>query len=178
MTRVVHLSHSALWLDWLALPDHALRADLVRRAMADIGIEESATAANRSPYLDETARRFGSPIGSAWCALIVSRWCSDVGVAVPPRSSGAVRVWQQWAQTSGMWKPPTATPLPGDIAVYDMRPDGFGDHIGVVARVHARGPRTVEGNTSWSGHSREGVAVVMKPINAKRVLGYIVPVAA
>jgi hypothetical protein len=169
---------AARWLDALALPDHALRAALVRRALADVGIEESASAANRSPYLDEIARQFGSPLGSAWCALILGRWCRDVGVATPPREVGAVRAWQRWAQAEHLWKPRTETPLPGDMVVYDMRPDGIGDHIGVVIRTHARGPRTVEGNTSWSGHSREGVAVVAKPIAAQLVLGYVVPRAA
>lgn len=177
-TRTVTIPPAALWLDSLALPDHALRADLVRRAMADIGIEESASAANRSPYLDAIARQFGSPLGSAWCALILGRWCRDVGVRIPPREVGAVRAWQRWAQDTGAWKPKSDTPLPGDIALYDMRPDGVGDHIGVVIRGHERGPRTVEGNTSWAGHSREGVAVVAKPIAASLVLGYIVPRAA
>jgi hypothetical protein len=178
VTRTSVIPRAALWLDSLALPDHALRADLVRRAHADIGIEESATQSNRSPYLDEIAREFGSPVGSAWCALILGRWCRNVGAAIPPREVGAVRAWQRWAQGEGLWKPKAHTPLPGDIAVWDYNPDGLGDHIGVVVRVHARGPRTIEGNTSWAGHSREGVAVVMKPINAGATLGYIVPRAA
>ena len=94
---------------------------------------------------------------------------------VPPSLVGAVRAWQAWAKREGVWKEKTDTPLPGDLVVYDMRPDGQGDHIGVVARVHGRGVRSVEGNTSYAGFSREGVAVVYKPIASKLVLGYIVP---
>ena len=167
--------NAALWLDALALPSHALRAGLVRRAHADIGIEESATAANRSPYLDGIAQSFGSPLGSAWCALIVAQWCMDAGVDRPRTEAGAVRRWQRWAKEEHLWKDKAAGALPGDLVVYDMKPDGQGDHIGVVARVHGRGVRCIEGNTSYAGFSREGVAVVYKPIAERFVLGYIVP---
>ncbi len=169
---------AARWLDALSLPDHALRVALVRRAHADIGIEENTGAANRSPYLDQIAKKFGSPLGSAWCALIGGEWADDAGVARPRREVGAVREWVRWAKEQGLWKPSTAIALPGDFVCYDMSPDGVADHFGVVARVHARGPRTIEGNTSWAGHSREGVAVVMKPIASTLVLGYITPRAA
>jgi hypothetical protein len=150
----------------------------VRRAHADIGIEERVDAANRSPYLDTIAQFFGSPIGSAWCALTLGWWCYETGVAFPDREVGAVRAWQSWAIKHGCWREKSYTPLPGDKVIYDMKPDGLGDHIGVVARVHARGVRTIEGNTSYAGFSREGVAVVYKPVATKFILGYIVPRAS
>ena len=81
---------SCPWLD--QQPIGPLRASLVRRAHADIGIEENGTAANRSPYLDEIATHYGSPLGSAWCALILARWCDDVGVRRPRTEVGAVPV--------------------------------------------------------------------------------------
>jgi hypothetical protein len=91
-----------------------------------------------------------------------------------------VRVWVRWSQANGTWRDVASgyTPLPGDWVVYDMNPDAIADHIGVVARVHARGVRSIEGNTSWAGFSREGVAVAMKPVTTTRILGYIVLTAA
>lgn len=172
------MTMAARWLDSMAMPDHARRAALVRRAHADIGIEENVGTPNRSPYLDTIAKFFGSPLGSAWCALIVGWWCYETGVAMPPREVGAVRRWQQWAKDEGLWKPKTHLALPGDLCVYDFKPDGVGDHIDVVGRMHGRGPRTIGGNTSYAGQSREGVAVVMKPVASSLVLGYIVPRAA
>lgn len=166
---------SCAWLSALRDPIAELRIALVRRAHADIGIEENTGAGNRSGYIDAVVTRSGSPLGSAWCACVAREWASDAGADYPSREAGAVRAWVAWAKANGTWKPASATAIPGDFVCYDMLPDGTADHIGVVARVHARGPRTIEGNTSWAGHSREGVAVVMKPINAARVLGYITP---
>lgn len=173
----------ALWLEsalsGLAPAEAALRIRLVRRAHADIGIEEQTGAANRSPYIDEVVTDAGSPLGSAWCGCVARRWAKDAGAMYPPTLAGAVREWVKWSKANGTWRDVAGyTPIPGDFVCYDMAPDGIADHIGVAARVHARGPRTIEGNTSWSGFSREGVAVAMKPITAARVLGYIVPRAA
>ena len=175
-TVVVTLVSSCTWLDDLATADADLRRQLVRRAHADIGIEENA--ANRSPYIDQVVTEAGSPLGSAWCACIARRWATDVGAAVPVKDAGAVRAWVTWAKGNGTWRTATHAPLPGDFVVYDMNPDTIADHIGVVARVHARGVRSIEGNTSWAGFSREGVTVAMKPVTSARILGFIVPRAA
>ena len=166
---------AARWLDPMQLPDRAARVTLVRRAHADIGIEEQTR--NRSGYIDEVVSQSGSPLGSAWCACIVRRWCVDAGLDYPPTSAGAVRVWASWARTRGTWRETGSyTPLPGDLVCYDFNNDKREDHIGVIARMHRSGPRAIEGNTSWGGSSREGVAVVMKPISLARVAGFIVPV--
>lgn len=162
---------SCRWLDALDGPDANLRRALVRRAHADIGIEENT--ANRSPYLDEIITEAGSPLGSAWCGCIARRWAKDAGAAFPPKDAGAVRAWVTWAKAQGTWRAATYTPQPGDWVIYDMAPDGTADHIGVVARTHLRGVRSIEGNTSWAGFSREGVAVAMKPVTTARILGYI-----
>ena len=169
------LIESCRWLDTLTGPDAALRRAVVRRAHADIGIEENTGAANRSTYIDEVVEEAGSPLGSAWCGCVAHQWAKDTGAARPPRNAGAVRVWVAWAKANGTWHDVDSgyQVQPGDWVCYDMASDGIADHIGVAARVHARGVRTIEGNTSWAGFSREGVAVAMKPIAASRILGYI-----
>lgn len=169
----VTVALSCLWLDSLTGADADLRRAVVRRAHADIGIEENT--ANRSPYIDAVVTNAGSPLGSAWCGCIAHQWARDVGAARPPKDAGAVRAWVKWAQASGTWRPVTSDyqPQPGDWVCYDMAPDGTADHIGLVARVHTRGVRSIEGNTSWAGFSREGVAVTMKPVTTARILGYI-----
>lgn len=161
------------WLDDLTGTDAPLRRAAVRRAHADIGIEENT--ANRSPYIDECVTDAGSPLGSSWCACIAHRWAKDVGAARPPRDAGAVREWVKWAKANGTWHEAESgyQPKPGDWVCYDMTQDGIDDHIGMVARVHSRGVRSIEGNTSWAGFSREGVACAMKPVTTARIDGYI-----
>lgn len=166
---------SCRWLDPLADPLADLRRAVVRRAHADIGIEENVGAANRSPYIDEVVTEAGSPLGSAWCGCVARRWAKDSGAQYPAREAGAVRAWVVWAKKAGTWYDVGSayTPLPGDWVCYDMAPDGVADHIGVLARAHARGVRSIEGNTSYAGSSREGVVVQMKPVTTARILGYI-----
>lgn len=164
---------SCRWLDVLTDPLADLRRAVVRRAHADIGVEENAS--NRSPYIDEVITEAGSPLGSAWCACIARRWAKDAGAAYPKKDAGAVRAWVAWAKANGTWRDVASgyEPQPGDWVCYDMAPDGIADHIGTVARRHARGVRCIEGNTSWAGFSREGVAVTMKPVTTARILGFI-----
>jgi uncharacterized protein YijF (DUF1287 family) len=86
-------------------------------------------------------------------------------------------VWLRWALGRGVWRPAGQyQPQPGDAVVYGV--PGDANHIGVVARVAARGARAVEGNTSYAGFEREGIAVDYKPVTTTRVLGYIVPTPA
>lgn len=168
------------WLDDLSAPHAELRRALVRRAHADIGVEENAT--NRSPYIDDVMRACGSPLGSPWCGGLAYRWAGDVGAWRPVRDAGGVRYWVHYAKERGIWHPVDSgyDPIPGDFIAYDFKPDGIGDHLDVLAREHARGARSIGGNTSWGGDSRDGTACVMKPTSMKLILGYIecVPAAA
>jgi hypothetical protein len=175
------------WLEaaLAALPaaERAWRTALVRRAMLDIGIEEGPSA-NRSPYIDGCLLRSGTRVGQPWCAAILHTWCVDAGCWAPARHAASCDAWRDGARTSGRWiEAPggivasDAVVQPGDIAVYGTRKSGVVDanHIGVVARVTHRGPRAVEGNTSFAGFEREGIAVDYKPVALARLLGYIVP---
>ena len=166
----------ARWLDQMELGLQAeLRKAIVRRAMADIGIEETGVK-NRSPYIDELLKAAGTVVGQPWCAAAVRQWLADAGAAVPARDAASCDVWMTWAIRRGQWHAATSpyVPLPGDLVVYGV--PGDANHIGVWVRTTARGGRAVEGNTSFAGFEREGVAVDYKPVATTRVLGYITPV--
>ena len=160
---------AARWMDKLALPDVALRRVLVVRALADVGIEE--TAANSSGYIDEILLDADAKPGDPWCAAAVNRWCKDAGAARPPRWQASCDTWMTWAKSRGTWEAPAYKAQPGDLVVYGV--PGDAQHIGVVGRVTARGARSIEGNTSFAGVSREGIACDYKPVDTKRVIGYI-----
>ena len=93
---------SCIWLDSLELPNHALRAALIRAAHADIGTEEQE--ANRSPYIDGMIKDCGLTGAQPWCAAAVNRWCSEAGVARPHAGQASCDVWMTWAQRRGNWK--------------------------------------------------------------------------
>lgn len=160
------------WLGDIETP-HTL---LVRRAMLDIGIEEGPSA-NRSPYIDQCLTLAGTAVGQPWCAAILYRWCIDAGVFAPDRLAASCDAWRDQAIAQKRWLDATETPKPGYIVVYGIRNGKKVDanHIGVVARVTHRGVRAVEGNTSFAGFNREGIAVDYKPVDLKRVLGWIDP---
>lgn len=165
---------AARWLDGLAGPDADLRRAIVARAMADIGIEEQR--ANRSGYIDELLRNANTLVGQPWCAAAVRQWWWDGGAMVPTSGSAAVRTWVPWAQQMGLWVPLGSAPaIPGDAVIYRSDPTKPPNHMGVVVRAHARGLRAVEGNTSYAGFSREGIAVDYKPVTMKHVMGFIRP---
>lgn len=162
------MTASCRWFDGLTLPNAVGRRALCERAHADIGVEE--LSANSSPYIDETLRLAGTEPHQPWCAAIAYRWAVESGAPCPPKAEGpaAVASWVAWAKRTARWREPGVyTPRPGDFVVYAH------SHIGVVVRVMERGQaRSIEGNTSWSGFSREGVAVDYKPV-ASGVAGYI-----
>lgn len=165
----------ARWLDQIDLGSQAeLRKAIVRRAMADIGIEETGVK-NRSPYIDELLKAAGTPVGQPWCAAALRQWYADAGAAVPVQGAASCDVWVRWATSRGSWQPIGSgyTPQPGDAVVYGV--PGDANHIGVLARTTTRGGRSVEGNTSYAGFEREGIAVDYKPVTQKLVLGYITP---
>lgn len=165
---------AARWLDQMDLGAHGdLRKRVVRRAMADIGIEETGVA-NRSTYIDGLLQAAGTVVGQPWCAAAVRQWFADAGAAVPASGAASCDVWMQWALRTNRWRPlGQYAPLPGDAVVYGV--PGDANHIGVVVRATARGGRAVEGNTSFAGFEREGIACDYKPIAATRVLGYVIP---
>lgn len=165
---------AARWLDQMPLTQPELRKAIVRRAMADIGIEETGVA-NRSPYIDALLTAAGTAVGQPWCAAAVRQWYADAGASVPPKGAASCDVWVAWATKRGRWFPVSSgyVPQPGDAVVYGV--PGDANHIGVLVRATTRGGRAVEGNTSYAGFEREGIAVDYKPVSQSRVLGYISP---
>jgi len=156
------------------LPDDlpALQRRIVERALADVGICENPPGSNRSGVIDGYNTAVGAPVGSYWCAAAVAAWFRESGAAIPAGAASCDR-WMLWAQSRGLW---VERPTPGAAVVYGV--PGDAQHIGVVIRLTPI-LLSIEGNTTLGGdYSRNGVAVDLKQVNARRLLGYIVPVTA
>lgn len=163
----------AAWLP-AALP--ALNVAIVRRALECVGIEELRH--NGSGVIDDWNRRAGAPLGSPWCASFVTAVLEDCGAAVPRSGRASCDVLMSWGRNRGLWLGPRARPPEGALVLYG-RDITDATHVGLVARVLPGGElRSVEGNTSYAGFSREGVAVIYKPVSMGRVLGFIPPTPA
>lgn len=159
---------------WLEPELEPLRVAIVGNALGDVGVCEDPPGMNRGDQVDAFNRRFGSPMGSFWCANAAGTWWQLAGATVPPTEVGAVKRWIPWAKSRGAWKEPKDyRPIPGDAVIYGPAL-GIPNHMGVIVRSHPV-ILSVEGNTSLGGHDRNGWYVALKRPDLARVLGYILP---
>jgi hypothetical protein len=120
--------------DYLPTDTPALNLAIVERAHDDIGEGEDIGAdgrgTNRSTYVDHVNSRFGSPLGSYWCANDVGGWWEDAGADIPPENVGEADAWRRWALATGRF---AHDPKPGYAVLYGT--PTHADHITVVARI-------------------------------------------
>lgn len=119
---------------------------------------------NRSPYLDDLARRFGVPLGSPYCAMFVSD-CMRLAGAGPanfPKTAGsqAILSWARLKNRS-FTDPDRLLRCTGALFGW-TNPDGKFGHVGFVdgRLTDAAGKvvaiRTAEANTSPQTKDRDG----------------------
>jgi hypothetical protein len=103
--------------DFLSPTTPELQIRIVERAHDDIGEGENigpdGKGTNRSAYVDRVNQRFGSPLGSYWCANAVAGWWSDAGAQLPP-NPGICESWRVVGVPD--------EPLPGSAAAGLRRP--------------------------------------------------------
>lgn len=166
--------------DFLSPATPPLHVNIVEAAHAEIGQGEDIGAdgkgTNRSAYVDYVNQRFGSPLGSFWCANCVAGWWKDAGAQLPP-IPGLCESWRQWAFRTNRFRD---TPHPGYAVLYgDAK---HASHIGIVARLvldltarHGRRVVVIEGNTSLGVYNRDGWIVAEKIMDADHLIGFVAP---
>lgn len=146
---------------------------IVAFATADIGKVESplppGKPENWGPYVSFVLSKVGHNKPAFWCAAAVSHWWRQAG-AKSPNSAGCDQ-WMSWAKKNGLW---STTPAIGAAILYGSPSDAH--HIGIVESVDGNIVRTIEGNTSGGGFSRNGVGVFKKKTTRAKALGYVLPV--
>jgi hypothetical protein len=169
--------------DFLPRATPELQIRIVERAHDDIGSGEDLDAAgkgtNRSAYVDRVNQRFGSPLGSFWCANAVAGWWKDAGAVLPP-NPGNCEAWRVWAFLRNQFR---EAPQPGYAVLYGE--PGHAHHIGVVARLVAdltapawgRRVLVIEGNTSLGVYNRDGWVVAEKIMDPTHLIGFVAPFA-
>lgn len=167
--------------DYLPPDTPALNVAIVEHAHDDIGegedIGPDGKGTNRSTYCDRVNSRFGSPLGSYWCANDVGGWWKDAGAEIPPANVGAADAWRVWALQTGRF---SLMPKPGFAVLYGT--STHADHITIVARIvpdptaqHGRRVLEIGGNTSLGVYNRDGWVVAEKIVDAAKLIGYVSP---
>jgi hypothetical protein len=144
-----------------------------------LGITEQPPQSNRTPF----GAWFGVD-GVAWCNIFVS-YCFALGAnyiltgnypggrgagVYPGKGCTYVPTTEAWLRVTGMWIG-RATPLPGDIAIYNWD-GGEPDHIGIVEHWLGNGDfEAIEGNTAI-GNNSGGGAVMRRTRNLTQVDGF------
>lgn len=156
---------------WLPADVSPLRRAIVEAALATVGIAEEG-GSNRGPQIDSYLRALSVPTGQPWCAAWATAIWTTAGAEVPPGWRGAsCDEWMRWGMQAGRW---VKAPTYGDAVLYGI--PGDAQHIGIIVRLTPYF-YSVEGNTIVGvSFSREGVAVDLKEVSLKRVLGYVQPV--
>jgi peptidoglycan hydrolase-like protein with peptidoglycan-binding domain len=137
-----------------------------RRALAEaishIGLVERPV--NLTPF----GEWFGVD-GVPWCNIFVS-YCFRVGAQVTlcagvegagvySKGCAYVPTTAAWLRATGQWIG-RATPLPGDIAIFDWDGAGAPEHIGIVEKALGGGKfQSIEGNTSLASDSNGGAVM-------------------
>ena len=154
----------------------ALAERIIRLAQADIPILENPIGSNRSPEIDAMAKRYGTPLGSPWCALWVAAKWQDAGAGIPPSvgQSHPARAesWRVWAIQTGRF---SHKPIFGGAVLYGASGKAPAEHIACCVVSLAPILMDLEGNTSETGFSREGELTELKRVNTARLIGYVSP---
>jgi hypothetical protein len=158
-------------------PPNVAESDIGKRIVAyanmDVGKLENplppGKPENWGPYVSSVLAGVGHKAPAFWCAAAVSSWFKSAG-AKSPNSAGCDQ-WVSWAKKNGLW---STTPAIGAAILYGTPADAH--HIGIVESVDGNIVKTIEGNTSGGGFSRNGVGVFKKKTTTAKALGYVLPV--
>ncbi len=166
--------------DFLPPITPAMCVAIVEHAHDDVGSGEDigpdGKGTNRSAFVDKVNQRFGSPLGSYWCANLVSGWWKDAGADLPP-IPGQCESWRTWAFRTSRFR---SAPQPGYAVLYGTLEHA--SHIGIVARLipdptalQRRRILVIEGNTSLGQYSRDGWIVAEKILDPTHLVGFVAP---
>lgn len=160
--------------------ESSLVIDILQASTDLVGVCEDPPGSNRGEDIDAWAMKFGSPLGSYWCALMQGEIADRSHSWRPTHDVGSCDEWYLQGTKAGLL---ITEPRPGAIVLYTNgqriaggRYDGRRDavHIGRVLRAKPV-PMAIEGNTTLGKYDRNGFVSTLKAIEPLRVLCYLAP---
>lgn len=162
--------------------ESVLVIDILQASTDLIAVRESPKGSNRGEDIDRWAKKFGSPLGSFWCALMQGEIADRSKSWRPTMNVGSCDEWYLQAERAGLL---IKEPRPGAIVLYtngmrltEGRYKGRLDalHIGRIIQPDPEA-LSIEGNTTLGKYDRNGFVCALKHVDKSRVLTYIAPVA-
>lgn len=167
------------------LPDNLppINRRIVETMQLRFPILEDPPGSNRSPEIDRMCKRWGVPLGSAWCALLTTDVWYDAGADVPPALAGSTAHgrdrhpatadwWREWSLREGLF---SAIPVIGAAVLYGAGGKEPAVHIDVCVSVVTPTLMSFGGNEAEAGFSREGTLTSHSRVQGDRLIGYVLP---
>ena len=144
----------------------ATASEVIKIAVAEIGVKESPANSNRQKY----GKEYGVN-GVAWCCQFAWWVFKKAGAAAlfyGGKKTAYCPTLMQYYKDQGQFV--TKDFKPGDIIFFDFNGNGQPDHVGIVEKVVGDTIYTIEGNTSV-GNDANGGQVMRRNRTKKNVLG-------
>lgn len=144
----------------------AYARDIVKTAVAEIGVKESPKGSNRQKY----GKEYGVN-GTAWCCQFVWWTFKHAGAAAlfyGGKKTAYCPTLMNYYKKQGQFV--TKDFKSGDIIFFDFNGNGQPDHVGIVEKITGDVIYTIEGNTSV-GNDSNGGQVMRRNRSKKNVLG-------
>lgn len=104
-----------------------------------------------------------------WCSFLQSwaSWATGNGTTVPKSTN-----WGKFRKAATAKLKRGSKPKVGALAMYDFKPDGVPDHVGLVTSVSGSRIRTIEGNTTGGGILPAGKRGIVEVWRSKSTVAY------
>ncbi len=141
-------------------------SDIVKTAVAEIGVKESPANSNKQKY----GKEYGVN-GTAWCCQFVWWVFKHAGASslfYGGKKTAYCPTLMNYYKKQGQFV--TKNYKPGDIVFFDFNGNGAADHVGIVEKVSGNKIYTIEGNTSTSNDANGG-SVMRRTRTATYIIG-------
>ena len=173
-TNIILVSSVGVIAVLIAFLSYNKRRKIIAVSKAFIGQQEqSGNSGFQSAEMERLMKEVGWREGDAWCVYFAKlMWYMEAPNWLKPKIKTAISGSSQQTLKNVSNDPAfvvSRIPKVGDIAIWQTYKNGYGQatgHAGIVKRVGVNDFKTIEGNTSTTSGTNEGIVV------AEKIRGY------